>query len=130
MIYLLGGATHYSGADSMFRLLWNLSIHVRLFLRTYMPTNILLDALRSRRGLKWGVPAMLIAAPYLLGAWLLTLWIADGGPGWLYLLVLLFIWNALKFLVFGPLSLFLLARVRLRERRDSVQAEHRMALAD
>ena len=75
----------------MFRLLWNLSIRVRLFLRTYMPTNILLGALRTRRGLKWGVPAMLIAAPYLLGAWLLTAWIADGGPGWLNLLVLLFI---------------------------------------
>ncbi|HBS75971.1 MAG TPA: sulfate permease, partial [Microbacterium sp.] len=38
----------------MFRLLWNLSIRVRLFLRTYMPTNILLDALHTRRGLKWG----------------------------------------------------------------------------
>ena len=75
----------------MLRLLWNLSIRVRLFLRTYMPTNILLDALRTRRGLKWGVPAMLIAVPYLLGAWLLTVWIADGGPGWLNLLVLLFI---------------------------------------
>ena len=62
----------------MFRLLWNLSIRVRLFLRTYMPTNILLDALRTRRGLKWGVPAMLIAAPYLFGAWLLTVWIAAG----------------------------------------------------
>ena len=75
----------------MLRLLWNLSIRVRLFLRTTMPTNILLDALRTRRGLKWGVPAMLIAVPYLLGAWLLTVWIADGGPGWLNLLVLLFI---------------------------------------
>ena len=75
----------------MLRLLWNLSNRVRLFLRTYMPTNILLDALRTRRGLKWGVPAMLIAALYLLGAWLLTVWISDGGPGWLNLLVLLFI---------------------------------------
>ena len=28
----------------MLRLLWNLSIRVRLFLRTYMPTNILLNA--------------------------------------------------------------------------------------
>jgi len=40
----------------MFRLLWNLSIRVRLFLRTYMPTNILLDALRTRRSLKWACP--------------------------------------------------------------------------
>lgn len=101
----------------MFRLLWNLSIRVRLFLRTYMPTNILLDALRTRRGLKWGMPAMLIAAPYLLGAWLLTVWIADGGPGWLNLLVLLFIWNALKFLVNGPIALVILIRARRAEWR-------------
>lgn len=114
----------------MFRLLWNLSIRVRLFLQTYMPTNILLDALRTRRGLKWGVPAMLIAAPYLLGAWLLTVWIADGGPGWLNLLVLLSIWNALKFLVYGPLSLLLLARARVRERRDSARTAHQMAFSD
>lgn len=107
----------------MFRLLWNLSIRVRLFLRTYMPTNILLDALRTRRGLKWGVPAMLIAVPYLLGAWLLTVWIADGGPGWLNLLVLLFIWNALKLLVNGPITLVVLIRARVAERRDPRLAE-------
>lgn len=111
----------------MLRLLWNLSNRVRLFLRTYMPTNILLDALRTRRGLKWGVPAMLIAAPYLLGAWLLTVWIADGGPGWLNLLVLLFIWNALKFLVNGPITLIVLIRARVAERRDRRLAERQAA---
>ncbi|EXJ52923.1 sulfate permease [Microbacterium sp. MRS-1] len=111
----------------MFRLLWNLSIRVRLFLRTYMPTNILLNALRTRRGLKWGVPAMLIAVPYLLGAWLLTVWIADGGPGWLNLLVLLFIWNALKFLVNGPITLIALIRARIAERRDRLLTERQSA---
>ncbi len=111
----------------MFRLLWNLSIRVRLFLRTYMPTNVLLNALRTRRGLRCGVPAMLIAAPYLLGAWLLTVWIADGGPGWLNLLVLLFIWNALKFLVNGPITLVVLIRARLAERRDRRLVERESA---
>ncbi len=111
----------------MFRLLWNLSIRVRLFLRTYMPTNILLDALHTRRGLKWGVPAMLIAVLYLLGAWLLTVWIADGGPGWLNLLVLLFVWNALKFLVNGPITLIVLIRARIAERRDRRLAERESA---
>lgn len=111
----------------MFRLLWNRSIRVRLFLRTYMPTNILLDVLRTRRGLKWGVSAMLIAVPYLLGAWLLTVWIADGGPGWVNLLVLLFIWNALKFLVNGPITLILLLRARLAERRDRRLAARKAA---
>ena len=40
----------------MLRLIWTLSIHVRNFLRRYMPTNRLLDAIRTRRGLKWGGP--------------------------------------------------------------------------
>ncbi len=111
----------------MLRLLWNLSIRVRLFLRTYMPTNILLNALRTRRGLKWGVSAMLIAVPYLLGAWLLTVWIADGGPGWLNLLVLLFIWNTLKFLVNGPITLVILIRARLAERRARQLVERESA---
>lgn len=97
----------------MLRLLWAASVRTRYFLRRYMPTNILLDAIRTRRGLKWGIPAMLLAAPYLLAANLYTSLLADGGPGWLNLLVLLFCWNALKFTAMGPVSLFLLARALL-----------------
>ena len=41
----------------------------------------LLDAIRRRRGLRWGIPAMLIAAPYLLIASICTRLIDDGGPG-------------------------------------------------
>ncbi|AYG05462.1 sulfate permease [Gryllotalpicola protaetiae] len=99
----------------MLRLLWAASVHTRYFLRRYMPTNILLDLIRTRRGLKWGVPAMLLAAPHLLAASICTNLIADGAPGWLNLLVLLFLWNALKFLVMGPVSLVLLLRVCVRE---------------
>lgn len=101
----------------MFRLLWTFSVRVRVFLRRYMPTNILLHALHTRRGLKWGVPAMLLAAPYLVVAWLCSTWVVDGGPGWVNLLVLLFVWNALKFLVNGPITLVLLLGVRHAERR-------------
>lgn len=99
----------------MIRLLWALSVRTRYFLRRYMPTNILLDLIRTRRGLKWGIPAMLLTAPYLLAASICTNLIADGAPGWLNLLVILFIWNALKFLIMGPISLVLLARIRVRE---------------
>lgn len=99
----------------MIRLLWALSAHVRYNLRRYMPTHIALDAIRTHRGLEWGIPAMLLAMPYLLAAnYRLTL-IEDGGPGWLNLLVLLFCWNALKFLVMGPVSLVLLVRARVQE---------------
>ena len=100
----------------MIRQLWTVSVHTRALLRRYMPTNILLDAIRTRRGLKWGAPAMLLAVPHLLAASTLTTLIADGGPGWLNLLVLLSIWNTMKLIIIGPVSLILLARARVRER--------------
>lgn len=49
----------------MFRLIWIASIHIRYFMRRWMPSNILLDKIRTRRGLKYGVSAMLLAIPYL-----------------------------------------------------------------
>ncbi|WP_227000704.1 sulfate permease [Protaetiibacter intestinalis] len=99
----------------MIRLLWELSAHARYYLRRYMPTNIALDAIRTRRGLKWGLPAMLLAAPYLLGVYYCVTVVEDGGPGWLNLVVLLFCWNALKFLAIGPISVILIVRIRIRE---------------
>lgn len=99
----------------MIRLLWALSAHIRYYLRRYMPTNITLDAIRTRRGLKWGIPAMLLAVPYFLAANYCITLIEDGGPGWLNLLVLLFCWNALKFLIIGPVSVVLLVRARVQE---------------
>lgn len=78
----------------------------------YAPTNLLLNAIRTRRGLKWGVPAVLLAVPYLYAAAICTMIINDGGPGWLHLLVVLFVWNALKFLWIGPVSLVFLVRHR------------------
>ncbi|ROR95927.1 hypothetical protein EDD28_0495 [Salana multivorans] len=99
----------------MFRLLWAASGHTRYYQRRYMPTNVVLDAIRTRRGLKWGVPTMLLAIPYLLAASICTSLIADGGPGWLSLLVLLFVWNSLKFIIMGPISLAHLTRARVRE---------------
>ena len=38
--------------ETVIRLLWTGSVHTRNFLRRYMPTNILLDAIRTPRGLK------------------------------------------------------------------------------
>lgn len=99
----------------MIRLLWAASTNVRYFTRRYMPSNILLDAIRTRRGLKWGVPAMLLAIPYLLIANLCVRLVADGGPGWLHLIVLVCIWSAFKMLWIGPISVVLLVRARLRE---------------
>ena len=38
----------------MFRLIWTLSVRTRDYLHRYMPSNRLLAAIRTRRGLKWG----------------------------------------------------------------------------
>ena len=102
----------------MFRLIWIGSIHTRDFLHRYMPTTIVLGRLRARRGLEWGVPAMLLPIPYLAVANILTILIDRGAPGWFHLLVLVYIWNAFKFLVMGPVSVVLLVRARPAERRD------------
>lgn len=92
--------------------------------RRFLPTNQIRDAVMTRRGLKWGVPAMLLAAPYLLAIKILTDFIAQAGPGWgwLHLVVLLCAYNTWKMLWLGPISLIHLARARLHE-----HAEHRKA---
>lgn len=86
-------------------------------LRNFIPTNILLDAIRARRGLKWGVPAVLLVIPYLFAASICTALIDGGASRWLYVLALVCIWNALKFIVIGPVSVVLLAQTRAAERR-------------
>jgi hypothetical protein len=97
----------------MIRLLWAVSPIVRDFLARWTPTNRLLAAIRTRRGLKWGVPAMGIGVLYWLAAATLNTVIRDGGPTWLNALVLLFIYNGFKFLWIGPVSLVLLAREKM-----------------
>ena len=62
---------------------------------------------------------MLLAIPYLLLANLCVHLIADGGPGWLHLIVLVCIWSALKMLWIGPISVILLVRARIRESRET-----------
>lgn len=108
----------------MIRLLWALSAQARYYLRRYMPTNIALDAIRTRRGLKWGILAMLLAVPYFLAANYCITLIEGGGPGWLNLLVLLFCWNALKFLIMGLVSVILLVRARVQEAVERRRPPH------
>jgi hypothetical protein len=99
----------------MFRLLSIASIHTRAFMRQYMPSNIILDRIRTRRGLKWGPLAMLLAVPYAAVAYWLTAVIKAGEPEWLYLIVLVCLWSALKMIWIGPVSLVVLARTRHAE---------------
>lgn len=97
-----------------------LAATIRYYLPAYAPTNILLRHLRTRGGLKWAIPTALILVPtYLFAAAITAAAIDDGGRGWLNLVVLACMWNAPKFAWMGVLSVPLLARVLVRERRVS-----------
>ena len=113
----------------MIRLLLAASIYIRDFLRCYMPSNVIADLVRTRRGLKWGIPAMLLAVPYLGVAYWCTTLLDAGGPGWLNLIVLICVWSGLKMLWLGPISLVLLIHARTREfvarRRENVAGNQR-----
>lgn len=99
----------------MFALILGITARTYFALRRFMPTNFVLDAIHTRRGLKWGVPAMLLAVPYAFAMAMCVGLVEAGGSGWLNVLMLLFAWNALKFLGAGPVTLIRLLRVRGRE---------------
>ncbi|MGX1695286.1 sulfate permease [Microbacterium keratanolyticum] len=85
-------------------------------LRRFLPANILLAWLHTRRGLKYGVPAMLLCIPY----WLLARWLYDQVQAGVfiegfYVVALACGWSALKLGFFGPWSLVLLAKARASE---------------
>ncbi|KXC07025.1 hypothetical protein [Microbacterium hominis] len=102
----------------MFQLLIVFVSRIYAFFQRTMPTNILIRATHTRRGLKWGVPVMLLAVVYLVIAAGLAQRVAGGAPGWINLLVLVCLWNALKFVVNGPITVGRLLRVRAFERRN------------
>lgn len=111
----------------MIRLILTVSSFIYAVLQRYAPTNIVLGRIRRRRGLKWGVPAMLLAAPYIVLAYWCSSGVVDGAPGWLNLVILLCLWNALKYVVIGPISVALLIRARHDEavaRREQARHEH------
>ncbi|MDR0431812.1 MAG: hypothetical protein LBH48_00620 [Bifidobacteriaceae bacterium] len=71
----------------MISLLWAGSPRIRDFLARWMPTNGLLAAIRTRGGLKLGVPAMALGVVYFLlaaaaaGGLLGLGWLGEDGLG-------------------------------------------------
>lgn len=82
------------------------------------PSNIIVRKVRTRRGMKCGLLAMLLAVPYLLIAATCTGLIDQGWSGWLYVLAAICIWDAFKMLALGPASLIWLAQARHQETRQ------------
>ena len=104
----------------MLSLSFRLAAAIRGYLAFYMPTNRAIDWLRSPRGLKWAIPVALVATPaYLFAMSVCAVIIQRGGPGYLNVLVMLFAWNALKFVVIGMLSPAMQLRCFVQRRADS-----------
>lgn len=110
---LLDGVPRVTREPDHVPMLWTLSIHAFRFFQHHMLSNRLLVATRTRQGLKWGVPAILAGGSY---ANVCTILIDRGAPEWLHLVVLWGIWNAFKFVLNDPVSLFRLVRAVTRER--------------
>jgi len=85
------------------------------FLARYAPGPWLISRIRRRDGLKWGMPAMLVAAPYFLLANVLKDLIENGGSALLALPLLWCLVMGIIFLAIGPISLILLANAWARE---------------
>lgn len=104
----------------MLAICMRLAAAIHGYLSFYMPTNRVLDWLRSPRGVKWAVPAAIVATPAYLFAMIVCISVIErGGPGCLNVLVLLFAWNALKFVVTAALSPMLMLRRALVGRTSS-----------
>lgn len=100
------------------------------FLQRFGPSNIIVRKVRTRRGMKYGLLAMLLTVPYLLIAATCTGLIDQGWSGWLYVLAAICIWDAFKMLALGPASLVWLARARHQEARQREATAPAHAKAD
>ena len=91
------------GDSVMLRLIWNTSTCIRTFMGSGCPPTFCSTPCAPGEGCA-GASAMLLSVGYFaIASWCTTL-IADGGPGWLHLIVLLCIINAFKFLINGPIT--------------------------
>ena len=102
----------------MFHLIVQLATLIRATM-AHAPSNRLVSRLRARGGLGSALAAMTAGAAYLFAAATCTVLLDGGGPGWLNVLVLLFIVDAFKLVLAGPVILFAHARRRSAQRRSA-----------
>ncbi|GGO59939.1 hypothetical protein GCM10010910_04110 [Microbacterium nanhaiense] len=96
---------------------------LQVFFQRCMPTNILINVLRTRRGLKWSMVTWLIAPIYyLLARWFAEI-IEAGGSGWVYIVMGIASWDALKMFVAGPTLSVVLLVTKIREAVSITRSE-------
>ena len=117
----------------MFVLASHIVIAVMRFSRRWLPSHRLVAYLRTRRGLRWGLPAAGLGIAYLMAArWLFEL-VAAGATQWLYLGDLLLLAGAARLIAGGLFAVPRLVVVRCREHWQltvAVRRENRDRRAD
>ena len=109
---------------------FTIATYLHAFFQAFMPTNIFINAVRTRRGMKWGMLAWATLPIYYFIGTHITDYLAAGGPGWLNLVVLVIIWDIIKMFLLGPFSVMWLIGARFREfraRRAMRRASARLA---
>lgn len=80
----------------MLHLIWIVNIHTRDFLHWHIPTSIMLNAIRERRGTKLCTPAMFLVVPDHAAGSIIMLLIGRGTAECFHLLMLLCIRNTFR----------------------------------
>lgn len=75
------------------------------------------NAVRTRRGMRWGMLAWPTLPIYCFIGTHLTGYLAAGGLGWLNLVVLVIVWDIIKMFLLGPFSVMWLTGACFREFR-------------
>lgn len=98
----------------LFLFIWRTVATIHGHAKAYAPTNIAIAYLRTPRGLKWAIPAALVAVPaYLYLAWLMTALVDVGAPRWLLVVTLICFVDACKFAALALISPVLMLTARL-----------------
>ena len=80
----------------MLHLIWIVNIHTRDFLHWHIPTSIMLNAIRERRGTKLCTPAMFLVVPDHAAGSIIMFLIGRGTAECFHLLMLLCIRNTFR----------------------------------
>lgn len=92
----------------LFLLIWRTVATIHGYVKAYAPTNIAITYLRSRRGLKWAIPAALLAVPgFSYAAYVAAHAVGAGASRWLLLVTLVCFVDACRFAALALFSPFL-----------------------
>lgn len=83
--------------------------------RRWLPSNILVGRVRTRAGLRWGIPLALLGLVYFAVGVVCAGMVQTGGPGWWYAPMAVCWWTALKLVGHGLFATVMLPVARTNE---------------